>query len=62
VHRQLIRTFSVASLLAVTLPSLASAQGPGGLAIGVAPQSTVYNIGTGAGKTSVTQTAVPIVF
>ena len=61
-HRHLIRTFSVASLLAVTLPSLAPAQGLGNMAIGVAPQSTVYNIGTGAGKTTVTQTALPIVF
>ena len=61
-HRHLIRTFSVASLLAVTLPSRGAAQGLGSMAIGAAPQSTVYNIGTGAGKITVTQTALPIVF
>jgi hypothetical protein len=61
VQRHLIRTFALASLLTTVLPSAAAAQGLGSAAIGAAPQTTVYSIGTGAGKTTVTQSALPVV-
>ena len=60
-HRPLIRTFAVGALLAVTLPSLAPAQGLGSLSVVVAPHSSSYAIGTGGAKTTVAQTAIPFV-
>lgn len=55
------RTFA-ASLLAIALPALASAQGLGDMAVIAAPHLSTYSIGSGASKQTITQTAVPLVF
>jgi len=57
-----MRTLVAGSLLAVTLPALAPAQGVKDAAIILAPHFTTYTIGEGATKRSISQTAVPLVF
>lgn len=60
--RHLIRSFSVGSLVTVMLPALAPAQGLRSTSVAVALQSTSYSLETAGNKTTVAQTAIPIVF
>lgn len=51
----------LAAALVAALPAAVHAQGPGDAAILVAPHFASYDIGTGAAKYSISQTALPIV-
>ena len=57
-----MRILIAATVLAVALPTLATAQGMRDAAVIIAPQMTNYTIGTGASKRTISQTAIPIVF
>ena len=57
-----MRSLAVAALVTVMLPGLAPAQGLGNVSVAVAPHSTSYSMVNGGNKTTVAQTAIPIVF